>query len=135
MQQPGTKRFTLQDIQRCSVILTDAAKQYINASHFQGRLLPQALQEQFGRIEQVSGVFVDVAPMREHHRHHKDENATVMLVTVKCHEYTNFNDVVFHLNAEGHLRGLHYYTQLPTVQARFLAMQLAQKWRWKWNRR
>lgn len=128
------KRFALSDVKRCPVTLTEKAKKFINASHAQGRLLPQALQEHFGKLAHVQNVHVDLGNMKDYHPFHEDENAHALLVFVRYMYNGSNKEHCFHLNAEGHLRGHHETTKLPTVQARHIGMELCRLHLYRLNR-
>lgn len=52
----GTKRFHAEHMRRIPVQLSEKAKQIIDLSTHQGRLLPQALAEFFGTLPDVEGI-------------------------------------------------------------------------------
>lgn len=118
----ATKLFDLADVKRCELLVSSEAQEYINASHAQGRLLPQALQEHFGELEDVASVAIDVAPMQAVIPAHTDAEGLLLVVTIK-HKYNDSKDIVFYVNAKD-IRDLHPRANLPTVEARSVASEL-----------
>jgi hypothetical protein len=54
------KRFHVEHMRRIPVMVSDEAKEVLNASSYQGRVLPQALSEFFGTHPEVYSVEVDL---------------------------------------------------------------------------
>lgn len=120
--KPSAKLFDLSEVKRCPVTLSEEAKIYINASHYQGRMLPQALSEHFGKIEQVESISIDLAPMQSLVPSHEDTEASVLLIVIR-HMYNSDKDMQFLLNSRD-LRDTHQKTLQPTIQARTIVKTL-----------
>jgi len=56
----GTKRFEVHDMRRIPVVVSEQAREIIDGSTQQGRLLPQALSEFFGTLPDAEQVEVNL---------------------------------------------------------------------------
>jgi len=119
--KPSGKLFDLSEVKKCPITLSEEARAYINASHEQGRMLPQALSEHFGALEHVESIALDVVSMQSVAPFHSNSEALALVITVK--KYNDSNTYAFTLNAQD-LRDLHPVTNQPLVQARRMAEHL-----------
>jgi hypothetical protein len=122
----ATKLFTLADVQRCPISISPEAQDYLAASHHEARLLPQALQEHFGTLENVVSISLDLEAQGAYRPSQCDTEALLLVVTVHHQDSSKDHKLLLHTR---NLREIHPQTKLPAVQARHIAQSLVRSHR------
>jgi hypothetical protein len=95
----NTIRFEVHEIRRVPTEISDKARELIDASSYEGRLLPQALSEFFGSLPDVTGVVIDALPKADFFEVDEDDRDTMLLSIVIQHAHPRIDDHRILINA------------------------------------